>query len=487
MRSPRPSSGIPPILVAVALSLLVTPHVIAAQAGQGPPGLLSLGDYSALERSLERERPRDYVYRTIGSDDEPRMLRGLVVLRDVTGLREVGKDFVDDGRGNLVHQGRLPRRQGPAAAYSLTLFQDGSMALAVDLDADDVVDAAVSRGIDRFGFLRDAELDETDDCFERAMREHRNPIDAMAECLGLPSLGGRGAGRSGGIGSRFTRPDCGDAGFGGGRFGWVSAPDQRPGDTNKALEQLRNEMLRQADIAQITADAADDAGDADLAEAYDRLANAAEDAAIAAQRARDTAAGSLERDAEMGDVEAAYERVLEEFERVQEAEEKRQNPPGGGTTEPMPGEIPEGMDPRCDPVDTWTEIWTRYCAEDPYECILRLNDPFYAATDGQCWSETGPDDEEIVRCRGNDSMAECLAAGGSVEDCASETMNRCAVDTERRPEGCQGYAPAGRPVVEGAPRGAVELLDVVPLGGVIAAICREAGGAGFCGDPLPFR
>lgn len=151
----------------------------------------------------------------------------------------------------------------------------------------------------------------------------------------------------------------------------------------------------------------------------------------------------------------------------------------GSAGQPGPECTVEGdcpvYDPRCEPADTEVEhLWDCMDKTDysMVECLKRINDNLYAATGGQCETILGPDDEPTMSCQ-DDSLGACVAAGGSLEECAREHS------------GDDGTDPSGEGdefVLGSRPRpaaGTVSVLEVTPLGSVFLALCRE-GAEAFC-------
>ena len=469
---------------------LRVPPVTRLPPVRGATGLLSVREYLTLERQLTAQGTQSYTYRVLGGKEPRQVVRGLLLLRNAAELRPVGKNFYHDGRGNVVYFGQFARQQARPVSYSLTLLSDASVQLAMDVDGDRRVDAIVSRGLDRFGFLAPENFQKMGDCFEQARQKGGDPLKAAVDCLpGAPPRGGRPAWND--FLNRFFEPDCGSSASGSPRRGWVTQQTIPERELQRRGRQHRDAALRSAYFHRQVAEEAYAEGDTELGDAHNDLAASYADEAVAVQRVLDTRRGSRERRLALHETAVAGEQVEANQRRVRELEERRRGggAEGGGAEEPIPGEIPEGTDPRCQPRPDWAWMYSEQCRLDPIECLRRINDPVYAATDGQCWTQTGERDQTVVRCRGNETMRDCIARGGSPEECADQTMRTCSGEGPegRRPEACAGFAPAGRPIPTRGARGAASFLPISQLGGVISAICREAGGTGLCGDPAPLR
>jgi hypothetical protein len=133
-------------------------------------------------------------------------------------------------------------------------------------------------------------------------------------------------------------------------------------------------------------------------------------------------------------------------------------------------------DPRCAPApNDIASLWDCKAETDFSldECLRRMRDAVYVATGGRCATETGPDDQPIIRCRDR-LLEECIREGRDIEECLRES----------------GFLPSpeeGGPENDdflrdrfGRSRGRVGFyIDTTPMGAVFAGFC--AGGAEqFC-------
>lgn len=419
--------------------------------------------------------------------------RGLVIMRSARFLEPLGEDFYDDGLGNMLYINEIGTGED-AIPLSVTLFRGGGVQLALDLNADGIGDAVLDRRFDgHLAFLADPDLERMLDCFGDAERTGSDLIRAMEECLS--GMAGGGAG-SPGIGSTSEKldsllePDCGDSGRNGRRTGFVSQGGKWDFGRTTIFETedegtvYLTERWSEGGKSEWTTHAYDNEGrlvyeervvrDAEGNEVYRRSRSYRyNDDGTVTTRTR-----VRRNDRDESDIELTFGRA----EMESGEEESSDTDDSGSTGQPGPECTIESdcpaYDPRCAPADTEVEhLWDCMDKTDysMVECLKRINDSLYAATGGQCETILGPDDEPTMSCQDN-SLGACVAAGGSLEECAREHSS-----------GYDGTDPSGEGdefVLGSRPRpaaGTVSVLEVTPLGSVFLALCRE-GAERFCQD-----
>jgi len=483
------------------------------------PGLLRQSELDRLAAMLMKTGGSDYTVYTgqLGGDLSGAQKRGLLLMRERGDLIPLGGDYYADGRGNRVLFGELPDSSGDEATYAVTLLSGGGLNLVVDIDRDGVIDLGVSEGLkDRFGFLARPGLDQILECLHQAVNGGTGPAGKLTGCLPGVNGGSSGGGGSvgGGTGEHLDdvlSPQCGseqkvrpggvattplhnekeelrdsegyhrkasDMADARARQ-WESAAEgwAETGDEGKA-RSARFLAQKWRDAAASHEDAADQAdGAIDAANRYERVAG--DGSSTEAERARaredyEDAKRQSEYDTiEAGKKESEARSLDDSFDADGDSGAPSQPGPGPGGTKPA-----GGSDPRCEDPSMWNRLATERCAGNMADCLKRMSDPIYAATGGQCETVRGPDDAERVKCKGNDSFAECLEGGDDVRSCAEKHAGG---------DDGGGVTPSLNDDMTPDDRGTLGygLMDVHAFGGVLAAMCGRAGGIGPCGDPSP--
>ncbi len=134
-------------------------------------------------------------------------------------------------------------------------------------------------------------------------------------------------------------------------------------------------------------------------------------------------------------------------------------------------------DPRCAPApNDIGSLWDCQAETDfsLQECLHRMRDAIYVTTGGRCERAVGPDDAPTIRCHDR-SFAECLAAGGTVEECMGQNPGYGGDGVPEGPEGDDLFVGRfGRRTARG-----VLYIDTTPMGAVFAGFCAH-GAEQFC-------
>lgn len=482
-------------------------------------------DLQRLAKSLRAPRKYRYARLTAGADPAraqgSRDLKGAMVLRDPAGLKKIADGLYQDRAGGLYEYGRLGKGGG---RFVLTRLPTGHRVLAVDLDGDEVVDLALSRGLDRLGELG-AVFNELGERWLRCKVPGRKagtrpagieggqlPGRGGANCEDLPDVspgGGGGHGFNDYL-RQITEPECSGArkvgrglitdpsGSGTPRGGSSNggSPDDTPWGHDRRVfnmnaQQLKNVAKKYENVANRLTRAAVQArrdGDNPRAGRLGRLAAQARHTANAFRQAgRDQ--GRVEVAREMarkkptdgrirllldaqsmrtGSVMRAH-RAAQKFQRsLRQFVAWDRNRPGGGGS-PLRGADGLGLadtaDRRCAGV-TRDAAWGTLFA-NPQFCK----------------------DGDFLTCMVKQQDSVFAATGGQCRRVTGpddrETV-RCEGNEEGR--GAGGGDVAGgdkwggggvtdRPGQVSAPRGSIgaRAVDVTPLGGIIAGLCQGGG------------
>jgi hypothetical protein len=460
---------------------------------------------------------RSYQYlimngRSSKSGDSSQQILGLLLMRNTDAMMPLGAGLFDDGQGNLVSSGNIASWRKERIAYTVTMTPWGENVFAADRNADGVVDVAVgSRSRDRLWLMGQNDIEWLRICFEQSdvVAMAGGEIQAAAlctQCLSperpagpltveeqgcLKDHAGQGGGAFGAGGpfgsavtgaASFLEPNCGA---------------QRPGEglaSNWYYEQAQQHR-QQSNAFEAVASVARATGEGNTASAAGVLADLHRQAAEAYASAFEHEKKSL-RLWRMGNREGAeevrnqthrdYTRARKIENRIYEAEAgyaaaattletgevhnpedvyPPRNPSGpdpGGSSQPGIG--PDGLpemafeDPRCG--SSSSAFWEICGKADTniMDCSRNLGDSAYALTGGQCRTEIGPNDEEIVVCYGQRVDAGSRDPG------------------DGRPStggGTSGIAEGRLPRTGGGAAG--QMIDYTPLGGFILALCSRGG------------
>lgn len=457
------------------------------------PRSLSQAELDAFSKALNRPAPLYYyqTYRYDWSAREYQLVRGgslHAYLAPVPPerLEKLADGTFTDGRFNRITMQPV-ELEGEAHTFAFTGTPDGTRIYSVadPREVGRVRFAVIERYRELISVIAAAEALRNLPCVQLAAR--RGATGGLLRCLGMPesgSSGGGGAGTGDGGLPEFDSP-------------LLSEPDCKydpRGRVYQAYRQMSYED-RIADAERIEEEA----------QQWDNLARGATSASDrrALERLADTRRADANRTRELAEAErqesgvrdnpSSSARAIERAERttctardnLRRAEEKsfdayeRAYHPrtrGGGGGSPPIGETPQVQDPRCEGREVDAARGTlftnrAFCGgDDPLTCLRREQDSLYGLTDGQCWTETGPDDSRQIVCARGEDESERPGVDGGVEvpECEAQDAD-CFTD----------------PVAPRNPRGQVMLryVDVTPLGAFLIGWCARGG----CPDPAALQ
>lgn len=156
----------------------------------------------------------------------------------------------------------------------------------------------------------------------------------------------------------------------------------------------------------------------------------------------------------------------------------------------LPPVNPDGStvfeDPRCAGREarasqglSFLDLCIKQGSTDFLTCYRQLENPLYNVSGGRCEVDEGPAGGEVLRCSDNESIVECIAAGGSPAECAEREPGEDPIVGPGGP----GSGPTDGPSLPGT-SGSIDIkfIDTIPLGAVLMGICSRGG----CPDPRPF-
>jgi hypothetical protein len=412
-------------------------------------------------------------------------LQGFLTHRDRAGYRLLPDGSYDDGQFNRVELVPLEDRKQRPVIMSISAAPDGTTVFGLeDADSSPRLRLVITfRDHSFLGVLSEREMLSELPCMDASAR--RGSITDLLRCIGLTGSGGDGGGAGGGSalpgsGGLLGEPDCKDN-----PLGPATQQSPNPAEVQRRIDQVRDDMNKAiAERDRQTSDSARQAYQDYINQLAGELRHlrALQDAREALKELRDP---SREPPANKKEIHHAEDRIqMEEglveryHERVKASlrELNRQRQSGGGAHSPSlvdAGEAAPVADPRCQgrKVDAarGTLFTNRdFCGDDdPLTCLRRQEDSIYGLTEGQCWTETGPDDRPTLVCKERERQhpGEGPASGSDEPPRCEATDVDCFTDP---------VAPrfSNRRI-------ATRYFDLTPMADVIAALCASGG----CPDP----
>jgi hypothetical protein len=410
-------------------------------------------------------------------------LQGFLTHRDRDGYRLLPDGSYDDGQFNRIEFVPLQDQQQQPMLVSVSATPDGTSIFALEgRDHTPRLRLIVffrDRGL--LGVLGEREMLGELPCLDASAR--RGSVTDLLRCVGLAAsegAGGPSGGSSGlpGAGGLLSEPDCKENPLG-------PAVDSPNAEELKRRETALERLLEEA------REARDRQTDADARAAYDayiRALTLERNAIQAVQRelselnelrsrvppptAREMRQAEFELRLQESILRGAHNLAKDRLRALQRYQS------GGGST-PSPSLVDTGepapvADPRCKgrQVDSarGTLFTNRdFCGDDdPLTCLRRQADSLYGLTEGQCWTETGPDDRPTLVCneRTRQHPDNPLESGPPQPPDCDATDVDCFTDP---------VAPrySNRSI-------ATRYFDLTPMADVIAALCASGG----CPDPV---
>ena len=413
-------------------------------------------------------------------------LRGFLTHRDRAGYRMLPDGSYDDGQFNRVELVPLEDRKQRPVIMSISAAPDGTSVLGLEDEDSSPRLRLVITFKDRsfLGVLSEREMLSELPCMDASAR--RGSITDLLRCIGLTGSGGDGGGSAGGSaltgsGGLLGEPDCKDN-----PLGPVTQQSPNPAEVERRINQLRDEMNQAiAERNRQTSESARRAHQDYINQLAGELRHleALQDAREALKALRDP---SRVPPATKKEIHRAEDRIqMEEglveryHERVKaslrELNRQRRQSGGGGRSPSLvdTGEAAPIADPRCQgrKVDAarGTLFTNRdFCGDDdPLTCLRRQEDSIYGLTEGQCWTETGPDDRTMLVCKERERQhPDADPASGADEPPRCEATDvDCFTDPVAPRYSSRGIA--------------TRYFDLTPMADVIAALCASGG----CPDP----
>ena len=506
------------VLVSVLVSVACTkqPSSVIPSDFLENTGFLSDAEMKDVERVFSTTDSRKYDYRVLhvkrqDADGrelvtrEERDLDGLLFLRDKKHLRPLGGNFYDDGRGNLVYFG------DQIQVFAMTYMANGDDILAVDTDRNGVIDSVIGTIGDDDLWLASSNIANLLPCLSSSGGSVHN---AFLECSRPETPGGAGgadAGGGSGINSGFNpdllgEPVCppnllGNVVDGEGPAtppGEDPAPpppppsEESPEDDDYPPMGVNETVTTEADGRQsrvVTIRTAEGL--------VEQSTSTNDDGSVIRTTIhRDSQGRETYREDIL--VGPGPERRLLMHRVNQTTYDADGNPSStvvvnrkarSGTS--LPPIDPNGgtvfSDPRCAGRDIRASQGLSFldlCAEqgsiDFLTCYRELENPLFSITGGRCIVVGGPADGRVFDCRSNRSTFECIAAGGSPEECArSASGGEGGISGPGGPDSGPTDAP-GLPGNAGTSE--IRYIDTIPLGALLMGLCSRGG----CRDPRPF-
>lgn len=399
---------------------------------------------------------------------------GMLLARDIDNLIALPDGTNTDGRFNKILLEPAETRTGETAIVSVTGTADGTIVMAVETD--------VSRnGVALAGILKDKEFFVVLGEFE-GLRElpcmdqsaFRGSLLGILQCAGLTSPGGGGGDGGGDAGDRLLEDM-------GGLLGEPDCDSDKLGPvTQQRGRQTPEYWRRRADHARqmrnyLPWGTPDPQHVAELNSRYERLEAARLELANRTQRLDEAESNPLTPEDELRKAIIKYKQALAAERRAERAVEEQREKVNANSTSPIvpPGvDAPEGFeDPRCAGRGVDANRGTlftnsEFCGgEDPISCIIRQRDSLFGLTDGQCWSESGPDDARHIVCGPAERFP---GRAGSL------TPDEIPRPTECPPDDIDCWTDPVGPTTTGGSV-AVRYVDLTPLGELLAVICAQVG------------
>jgi hypothetical protein len=412
-------------------------------------------------------------------------LMGFLSHRNRAGYRLLPDGSYDDGQFNRVQLVPLQDRNQQPVIMSISAAPDGTSVLGLeDKDSAPRLRLVVLFKDRAFlGVLSEREMLGELPCMDASAR--RGSITDLLRCVGLTGSGGEGSGPGGGSqlpegGGLLGEPDCKDN-----PLGPATQQSPNPAEVQRRINQVRDEMNRA--IAERDRQTSESARRA-LQDYINQLAGelrhlrALQDAREALKALRDPGRVPPATKKEIhhaedrvqmeeGLVQRYHERVKSSLRELNR--QRRQGLPVSSPSLVDTGEAPPVTDPRCQgrKVDAarGTLFTNRdFCGDDdPLTCLRRQEDSIYGLTEGQCWTETGPDDRPMLVCKERERQHpdDDLESGPDEPSRCEATDVDCFTDP---------VAPrySNRRI-------ATRYFDLTPMADVIAALCASGG----CPDP----
>jgi Sec-independent protein translocase protein TatA len=486
-----------------ALSSLVASLLVvgcAAPARLGPVGVsevrrLGPEDLAVAAQDVARG-PRDIHYKTYRFDAASKeylperggRFEGFLLDRTPETLVPLPDATYTDGRFNRIV---YYARQGPGkeiVMLSASGTPDGTRVIGLEEPGRG---PRIRLGIvlkdERFlSILGDLDAVAALPCLDAAAR--RGSLLDLLRCAGLSAPAGAGGGSQddgllGDMGALLGDPDCPDD-----PLGPVMDDRGRPRASAGELRQRAVDLEKA--IRRLADDRASYAGDARLREAADAYGralaierNATNDVVRAMEALKALQDPDREppptpkeiRDAEQAvQAQESHRQAAERHRQQAEAEFKARQRASGSTSPSQPSglETPPPVDPRCQgrKVDAARgTLFTNpdFCGgDDPITCLRRQQDSLFGLTEGQCWTEVGPDDAPRITCGPADrGRVRPPPAGTPPDPDAGRECEGASIDCWTDPVAPR--TPSGRI--------AVRYVDLTPMGAILVGLCAGGG------------
>lgn len=473
---------------------------------------LSSAELKDIEGVLNKTDTRRYEYRVVQvtaqqndgfnlTEKRKADIQGLLVRRNKDHLDPLGGEFYADGQGNLLQLG------GPKDMFSMTYMANGTNILAIDADHDELVDTVIGNiDINHFWIISE-HLADLLPCLSSS---DGDIYDAALDCTEqeIPGNGGNGNAGSGGtpdIGSDLLgEPDCDPAEPGsivtGDNPGTPPGEDPAPPppppsskspddedyppmgwsesySTEADGRQTRTTSLRTSEgVVETTTGTNSDGSvlrttihrDSQGRETYreDVFVGPGPDRKLLMHRVNHT----------------TYDSEGNPSSEVTVSRQAR----SGSSLQPI---NPDGStvfkDPRCAGRDTrvsqglgFLDICAQHGSTDFLACYRQLESPLFNVSGGRCRLEPGPAGGKVLTCSGGKSITDCIAEGGSPEECARSGSGNDDITGPGGPDA----GPVDGPQIPGTQKIDTRFIDTIPLGAFLAGICSRGG----CPDPKPF-
>ena len=469
-------------------------------------------------------------YSPNGSVIQETELTGIIGMREVSEMVLLADAYYDDGQGNLVWREAF-ELQGNAdvGEYALTFLRDGGIQLALDFQADRVVDAVFDVTPEgRIGVIGHPALEAEIDCVARRITEGEDPLAAVDACLGPGRASGTTGGGSG-VGAptgseydRLAEPNCSSGRPRGGpsdavayaHAGWqqngpsdsfdrngtkttvtrLTRPNEDPGlsPDELVIVEMENPETGHSGAVIRTTDYTADGTVVTVSEFWEQRmpGGVIRRGWSVREGGRVVGSGSVDFDEKTGECLSGDCEHFESDDADADANESEsESEPSEGTDPPAttneggdPTEQPDPdcelhgdcpfTDPRCESQRNDAEgLWdcVARTGNSPMECLARIRDGVTAATG--CVQVAGPSGQAALECPPGMSpqLIDCLAGGGNVGDCMEGGLLNGGA--EIGPEGSHGddvlqpFRNSGE--------SDVEYVEISGLGAIFLGLCNE--------------